>query len=139
MVEKTNLEILEELTNYLAMKDALIRRSEIRLKTALDLAPLGMFLVTHRIIRWVNKKLCEITGYTASELKDQSTRILYESDEEYVRVGKAVYCGMPECSTRTKIRKKNGDLLLCTLHVVVVDVCDNDAVVATYIDDIKGY
>ena len=45
-----------------------------------------------------------------------------------------MYNGEPEACTRTKIMKKDGTLISCTLHVVLIDKCDNDAVVATYID-----
>lgn len=131
---KTNMQVLEELTEHLALKDEEIRKSEKRLRTVLDLAPLGMFLVTNRIIRWSNKRLCEITGYTFDELKAQSTRILYQSDEEFIRVGREVYNGAQEACTRTKIMKKDGTLIPCTLHVVLIDHCECDAVVATYID-----
>ena len=134
MAEKSNLEILEELTKHLAKKDEEIQKSEKRLRTVLDLAPLGMFLVTNRIIRWSNKRLCEITGYSYEELKHQSTRILYQSDVEFERVGREVYTGATEACTRTKIMRKNGELIPCTLHVVVIDQEDNDAVAATYID-----
>lgn len=134
MDSKSNMQILEELTDHLSRKDAEIKKSEQRLRTVLDLAPLGMFLVTNRIIRWSNRRLCEITGYTFDELKHQSTRILYQSDTEFIRVGETVYTGAPETSTRTKIMKKDGTLIPCTLHVVLIDQCDNDAVVATYID-----
>lgn len=132
--KKTNLEILEELTEHLTQKDTEIKKSEKRLRTVLDLAPLGMFLVTNRIIRWSNRRLCDITGYSFEELKHQSTRILYQSDLEFERVGAEVYTGAPEASTRTKIMKKSGELIPCTLHVVIIDQCDNDAVVATYIE-----
>lgn len=135
---KSNIEVIEELTEHLALKDAEIQKSEKRLRTVLDLAPLGMFLVTNRIIRWSNKKLCDLTGYSFDELKHQSTRILYQNDAEFERVGREVYTGAPEASTRTKIMKKDGTLIPCTLHVVVIDQCDNDAVVATYIDTSGG-
>jgi len=134
MEEKSNIQQIEELTEKLSNKEDELRKSEQRLRTVLDLAPLGMFLVTNRIIRWSNRRLCDLTGYSFEELKHQSTRILYQNDAEFDRVGKAVYTGAPEASTKTKIMKKDGSLLQCTLHVVLIDQCDNDAVVATYID-----
>jgi len=135
---KTNLEMLKELTEHLDRKDAELKRSENRLRTVIELAPFGMFLVTSRTIRWVNKRLCNITGYEPEEMKNQSTRMLYESQEEFDRVGRAVYCGLPEAKTETRIRRKDGVLIYCILHVVVIDSCDNDAVVATYIDTAIG-
>jgi len=134
MEEKSNMQMIAELTEHLSKKETELKKSEQRLRTVLDLAPLGMFLVTNRVIRWSNKRLCDLTGYSFEELKFQSTRILYKDDAEFIRVGEAVYTGALEASTKTKIMKKDGSLLPCTLHVVLIDQCDNDAVVATYID-----
>lgn len=51
-------------------------------------SPLGIGSATNRIITSVNTFLCRLLGYSESELVGQSARILYPSEEEYLRVGR---------------------------------------------------
>ncbi|MFH0959596.1 MAG: DUF3365 domain-containing protein, partial [Pseudomonadota bacterium] len=76
--------------------DALCKSEDI-LNTVLQATPLGIGLVKNRIISWTNDSLKEMTGYSTQELYDHSTRILYETDYEFQRVGASIY---PEISTK---------------------------------------
>ncbi len=68
-----------------------LRESEATLKTVLQSAPIGIGLVTNRIFGWTNESLSQMTGYSAADLLGRSARILYENDDEFVRVGTVKY------------------------------------------------
>ncbi len=50
-------------------------------------APAGIGIVNDRNITEANDKLVSMTGYSRDELIGANTRMLYESDEEYHRIG----------------------------------------------------
>ena len=68
-----------------------LRESEAFMTTILTAAPVGIGLVGERAFRWVSDQLIEMLGYSHDELVGKSARMLYESDEEFGRVGKAKY------------------------------------------------
>ena len=68
-----------------------LRESEATLKTVLQSAPIGIGLVTNRIFGWTNESLSQMTGYSAADLLGRSARILYENDDEFVRIGTVKY------------------------------------------------
>jgi PAS domain S-box-containing protein len=61
------------------------------LKTILRAAPIGIGLVRDRVFQWVNDEMLRMVGYSEDELIGQSSRILFESLEEFKRVGNAKY------------------------------------------------
>ena len=65
-----------------------LRKSEERLRGIISAAPIGIGLVHERIIGWTNQRVTELTGYSAQELNGMHARQLYESDEEFERVGR---------------------------------------------------
>ncbi len=54
-------------------------------------APVGMGIVRDRVFHWVNRRFCELVGYTPDELLGRSSLFLYESEEEFRRVGEVKY------------------------------------------------
>ena len=94
--------------------ESALAESQRRLKTILDSAPIGIGSSKDRRFGFFNRKMQEMFGYTAKELENQSSRILYESDDEFQRVGKIKYpliekygCGAVE----TRMVNKAGNLL----------------------------
>ena len=67
--------------------EAMLKRSENTLRGIFKSAPIGIGLVTDRIIGWTNDQFRQMIGYSRDELKGKDARILYESDDEYERVG----------------------------------------------------
>jgi PAS domain S-box-containing protein len=66
-----------------------------------------------RIYQSANTAWCESFGYTESELIGKTTRMLYETDEEYERIGRELYANLPErglTSVHTRLRRKDGVL-----------------------------
>lgn len=114
---------VRDLSQKIAAESA-IREHETRLQGIIRAAPVGIGLVIDRVIRETNNRLCEMTGYTEGELKGQSARILYFSQEEFDRVGIEKYAQIARegtGSTETRWRKKDGgviDILLSATPLV---------------------
>ena len=97
------------------------------LKTILNNAPIGIARIRNRTIEWANEALCQATGYSCEELKGKNTRFLYQDDDEYQRVGEALYTGG---RAETTMQTKDGRAIHVSLwasppidddsHVVVV-------------------
>ena len=87
--------IAQDVTEKQAAEDAL-RERELMLSSILRAAPIGIFFGQERVLEWTNAYYQSMTGYGEEQLAGQSTRMLYGSEEEYLRVGKLLYGGMRE-------------------------------------------
>ncbi|MBI5249276.1 MAG: PAS domain S-box protein, partial [Desulfomonile tiedjei] len=100
-----------DLTELKGAQEAL-RHSEATLRTLIEAAPIGIGQVSaNRELKWTNEMLCKMTGYSSDELIGQSARILYESDEEYSRVGQVKHPLVRQSgrgSVETRFRRKDG-------------------------------
>ncbi|HDS29571.1 MAG TPA: PAS domain-containing sensor histidine kinase, partial [Firmicutes bacterium] len=102
--------------NIQARKEAeeQLKKTAATLESILIAAPTGIGMVIDRVFQWSNEKLSQITGYTAEELRDRDSRILYPSDEEYDRVGNEKYAQIRETGTGTivtKWKRKGGKII----------------------------
>ncbi|MFZ1641808.1 MAG: chemotaxis protein CheB [Candidatus Contendobacter sp.] len=64
---------------------------ETRLASLYRAVPVGVSRVAGRKFMEVNDHFCQMLGYASEELVDQSTRMLYLSEEEFESVGKNLY------------------------------------------------
>jgi len=116
-----------DITKNKIAEDAL-KESEERLGSIIRVAPIGIGLVSGRVILEVNDYICQMTGYTKNELVGQSSRILYPSTEEFDRVGKEKYAAIEETGTgiiETRWKRKDGkkiDILLSSTALNPVDL-----------------
>ena len=111
--EQRSIIIVRDITKRRRAEDALKQR-EATLKSLLQAASVGIGLVTNRVIGWTNETLSRMTGYSSDELDGESARILYESDEEFERVGRLKYADIVEDGTgsiETRFRCKDGTLI----------------------------
>jgi PAS domain S-box-containing protein len=95
-----------------------LRDREAKLKSIFRAAPIGIGLVTDRILQEVNERFCEMIGYPREELIGQSARILYANQEEFERVGREKYSQITELGTgtvETLWKKEDGT----TIHVLL--------------------
>jgi len=96
------------------------RESEAYMEALLHAAPVGIGLVKNRVFGWVSHRMREMLGYSADELIGQSARMVYESEEEFDRVGRVKYSEIKERgigTVETRFKHKNGsviDVLLCS-------------------------
>ena len=102
-------------------------RSQRKIRSILRTVPVGVGLVTDRVIQEANDTLCAMTGYRAEELIGQSSRMLYPTDEDYEAVGRDKYeqirnRGMGTVITRW--RRKSGEVFPVMLSSAPLDTED---------------
>ncbi|NPV04146.1 MAG: PAS domain S-box protein [Syntrophaceae bacterium] len=115
-----------------------LRENEAKLQSILQAAPIGISFGERRTPKWVNDRYQEMTGYGAEELVGNSARILYDSDEEFLRVGEEFYRGIERGAigtAETRWTRKDGstiDVLLSMAPVFPGD--ESKGVVVTALD-----
>lgn len=120
-----------------ATRAALTER-EARLAAMFQAAPVGILITSGRVIREVNDRLCELTGYPREALVGRSTRQFFADDAEFERVGGEMYpalVGGGRVSIESRLRRRDGQPLCGELTAVALDPTDLAAgVVATLLD-----
>ncbi len=107
--------------------EKLLADSEAMMKSIFRAAPVGIGLVSNRIILQVNARMCEITGYSREELIGKNARILYLSDEDYEYVGREKYDQIKKKGTgtvETQYKCKDGKIIEVLLSSTPIDVKD---------------
>ncbi len=114
-------------------------KAEITLRGIMDAAPVGISLTQDRILKWSNKSMSMITGYPLEDLVGKNSRLLYESQEEYERVGSILY-GIPReeeiIRVQSKHMLKNGDIRDISILNRPLDSRDTSKGYITIIEDI---
>ncbi len=127
----------QDITDRRRSEEAL-RQSETLLKSIFQAAPIGIGLVYNRVLGWTNDQVARMLGYSIEELAEKSARILYESDEEFERVGREKYIEVRQGGTgviETRWKHKDGTLLDILLSSKAIDPSDISAgVVFTALD-----
>ncbi|TSA28106.1 MAG: PAS domain-containing sensor histidine kinase [Bacteroidetes bacterium] len=112
-----------------------------RIKRILEVVPDGIGFLIDRVFQDVNERVCEITGYTKSELLGQSARILYPTEEEYNRVGTVKYTILRETGTgeiETIWKCKDGSLKHILVRSAAINPSDfSEGVIFTALDITK--
>ena len=88
-----------------------LRQSEATLHSVFQSTPVGICIMKNRVFQSANVCWCECFGYPMKSLLGKTTRMLYESDEEYDRVGRELYTHLQEGSlatTETRLRRSDG-------------------------------
>lgn len=105
--------LFRDCTQERAAEAALLGREQ-QLTNTLSVLPVGVGLLFDRIIHEGNPQLAQLLGYSMEELIDLPTRLLYESDEEYERVGITLWQQLAQESralTETRWQRKDGNWL----------------------------
>jgi len=95
-----------------------LRESEASLASIFRAAPVGIGIVSDRVLIRVNDRIGEMTGYSGDELTGKNARILYPTDEDSEYVGTVKYSMIQERGTgtvETRWMRKDGtirDILL---------------------------
>jgi two-component system sensor histidine kinase/response regulator len=111
-----------------------LRQSEATLRSVFKAAPVGICIMKDRVFQTANDLWYEIIGYTEAELLGQGTRQLYESEDEYQRVGRELYADLPRrglTSVETRLRRGDGgfrDVILTAAPLNPHDPCAGDVV-----------
>jgi PAS domain S-box-containing protein len=102
--------VFEDITKRKRTEKQLEKREE-ELGGILQAVPAGVGVVKNRIISWGNEVLSRITGYSRVELTGLDVRVLYQTREEYERVGKEFYSMLDkagEAELELELRRKDG-------------------------------
>ncbi len=124
--------------------DEALRESEASLASIFRVAPVGIGLVSDRVIVRVNDRISEMTGYSYDELVGQSARILYPTDEDSDFVGKVKYDMIRKQgagTVETRWLRKDGvirDILLSSTPVNPSDISAGVMFTALDITDRKN-
>lgn len=121
--------VLQDVTEKRRVSEDLKER-EATLETIFAAAPIGIGLIRKgdRVILSVNKFLVDLTGYTEEELIGRTARIFYQTDEEFLRVGKLKHSEIERFGTgavETKFKTKGGKLLDIYLRTSKTKTDDN--------------
>lgn len=103
---------LQDITERKKIEDAL-RHSEAILQSVFKAAPVGLCIMEGRIFQKANKAWYHIFGYSEYDIVGKTTHMLYESEEEYKRVGRELNNKISEhgiASVQTKIKRNIGIL-----------------------------
>jgi PAS domain S-box-containing protein len=153
--DQTKEELLKELKELKGKHDALkssyqadikekqqaikaLQKSEEIMHSIYRVAPTGIGVVVNRMLKDVNLRVCEMTGYTREELLGKNARILYPTQEDYEFVGNKKYEQIRAKGTgevETRWRKKDGKIINVLLASTPIDLTDhNKGVVFTALD-----
>ncbi|MGQ9757989.1 MAG: ATP-binding protein [Actinomycetota bacterium] len=103
-----------------------LRALESELVSIYQAAPIGIGMVSFpdRVILRVNPRLCQMLGYREEELVGKNARLLYPSEDEYLRVGEEKYRELEKKgagSIETKWVSKSGRVLDILLSSTFLD------------------
>jgi PAS domain S-box-containing protein len=88
-----------------------LRASEATLLGVFRATPIGINIMKGRVFHTTNDYLTETFGYPKESIIGQSARMLYESDEEFNRVGRELYGGLQAKgvgAVETMLRRADG-------------------------------
>jgi PAS domain S-box-containing protein len=115
--EPVTLAFLRDITEHKLAEQKIIE-SEQSLQAILRASPMGIGRIKNRVVDWVNESLCRLSGYTSEEMKGNNTRLFYESEEEYEKVGKILYT---QGQAETRLKKKDGEIRYAFLQLSPID------------------
>ena len=107
--------------------EELAEEQENRIQSVFRSAPTGIGVVNNRILTHINDRLCKITGYSTSELINQSAQILYPTKEDFEYVGKEKYRQIQINGTgtvETHFKRKDGQIIDVLLSSTPIDLKD---------------
>jgi PAS domain S-box-containing protein len=105
-----------------------LRESKARIESIFRSSPVGIGVVVDRMIKEANDQLCKMTGYSKEELLGKSALMLYQTVEEYERVGCIKYGMINESDTgyiETQWKRRDGsviDIFLSSSPIVPGDL-----------------
>jgi len=95
-------------------KKASINITQAKLDSVFRAAPIGIGLVSDRVILEVNDRLSAMLEYSREELVEKNARMLYPSDKEYEFVGKDKYAQIRQSgigTVETRWVRKDGTII----------------------------
>ena len=94
--------------------EKILRERDATLRSIFAAAPIGIGLKLNETIKQVNDRVCDMVGYSHQELLEQSSKILFGSNEEYERVGRENISQIKKHGTgtvETQWKRKDGNMI----------------------------
>ncbi len=116
-----------------------LRYGEATLKSIFRAAPTGIGLVENRVLKRINDRICEMTGYSRDELLRHSSRMLYPTSKDFDYVGREKYAQISKWGTgtvETQWKRKDGKIFDVLLSSTPLDPNDLAAGVTFTASDI---
>ena len=119
-------------------EDELQNRDNI-IQGIFDSVPVGVCIMKNRVYERVNRNWCEKFGYKEEDLIGRKTAFLYESPEEYERIGKELYEHLNKNSiafAQTRLKHSNGEFRNVDLTATPLNPHDLEAGTVVVLHDI---
>jgi len=90
-----------------------LRLNEATLRSVFNASPVGLCTMKGRVFQNANQAWYNLVGYAEEDIIGHTTRMLYENDVEYERIGRELYENLKDrglASVQTRIRRKDGAL-----------------------------
>jgi PAS domain S-box-containing protein len=123
--------------------DEALRQTDKILQSVFNMSPVGLCVMKDRVFQMTNAAYQDCVGYPDYELIGQTPRKLYESEDEYKRVGREFYANVLKqgmAATQTKQVRKDGavrDVILTGAFLVSEDLPHTALIVVQDITGIK--
>lgn len=121
---------LFDLSDRKRAEQALVE-SERKMRSFMRAVPSGLCVVSSdRRFLMVNERLCEMVQFSPDELIGVSTRVIYEDEADFVRVGTALRVGVSASESITlqcMFRRKNGEVRDAVFSLSLLDARNPDA------------
>ena len=113
---------VQDITEQKTAERALIE-SEKRISSIMKAAPVGIGIVRDRVLIYINDFLGNLLGYSKDEMEGKPSKLFYQSEEEYEKIGKLYEKALTEgvASGEAKIKHKSGISL-----DVIISICPLD-------------
>jgi PAS domain S-box-containing protein len=142
---RKDLDILTSISRHITIAierkmsdDALKEQSKI-LEKILESSLVGIALIKDRRFSWVNREFVNILGYAnKNELGGRSTRVVYESEEEFERAGKIIsstFSANNKVDFEYNLKRKDGSVFPAHIKISTDDPDDPFSwIIATIMD-----
>jgi PAS domain S-box-containing protein len=109
-------------TDISPLKDAqrALRENEAMLRSIMRAAPVGIAFGINRTLQWSNDYYQRMTGYGEDDVKGRTARALYDNEEEFLRIGTALYGSQGKEGTGeaiTRWTRRDGSVIDVHLNV----------------------
>ena len=142
---RKDLDILTSISRHITIAierkmsdDALKEQSKI-LEKILESSLVGIALIKDRRFSWVNREFVNLLGYAnKNELGGRSTRVVYESEEEFERAGKIIsstFSANNKVDFEYNLKRKDGTVFPAHIKISTDDPDDPFSwIIATIMD-----
>jgi len=110
------------------------------MEAILGSSPVGIGIIQNRVLGWTNDIFYSMLGYEFNSLKGKNTRILYNNQQEYDRVGIDLYSKIDKSGNglvETRLLRKDGTLMDCRIRASKLKATDPSKGIIVVITDIS--